>query len=267
MLNEIQFNKCLGARRITENHLFNNEGSQSPLLKRLVRKAYIRQPVFELARAVCPKVSIIIPCYNYGHFLPDSIGSALAQEGIQSEVIVIDDASTDDSAAVAQRFADGDARVILLRHKQNSGQVIAFNDGYALATGEFIVRLDADDMLTPGSLARAVALFDAFPSVGLVYGHPRHFTTEIPPEPQVGKSAQLEYLGRCGLARRKVLEAWNVITSPEVVIRASVMKPVGPLSPRLKFGMDMEMWLRIAAVSDVGRVDGPGPGAAPRSSG
>ena len=235
----------------------NDKSLQNPVRKRLVKKAYIREPVSELANGRAPKVSIIIPCYNYGHFLPDSIGIALAQESVEPEVIVVDDASTDDSAAVAQRFADGDSRVAVLRHQQNSGQVIGFNNGYAAATGEFIVRLDADDMLTPGSLARAVPLFDAFPSVGLVYGHPRHFTTTIPPEPQVGRARSWSIWSGVDWLAERCRRGWNVITSPEVVIRASVMKQIGPLSLRLKFGMDMEMWLRTAAVSDVGRVDGP----------
>src|SRR5439155_1316868 len=114
------------------------------------------------------------------------VGGALAQEGVEPEVIVVDDASTDDSAEVAQRYADADPRVKLIRHTVNTNHVVAFNDGYAEATGEFIVRVDADDMLTPGSLARSVALFDAYPSVGLVYGYPRHFTTQAPPEPVAG---------------------------------------------------------------------------------
>ena len=239
-----------------ESRLTSDKSSQNPVRKRLVKRAFIRGPVSERKKGPLLKVSIIIPCYNYGHFLPDSIGSALAQEGVEPEVIVVDDASTDDSAAVAQRFADGDLRVAVLRHQQNSGQVISFNDGYAAATGEFIVRLDADDMLTPGSLARAVALFDAFPSVGLVYGHPRHFTTTVPPEPRVGRARSWSIWSGVDWVAERCRRGWNVITSPEVVIRASTMKQIGPLSLRLKFGMDMEMWLRTAAVSDVGRVDG-----------
>src|SRR4029077_13059057 len=91
------------------------------------------------------------------------------------------------SAAIAQQYADADSRILLIRHQQNTKHVIAFNDGYAAATGDFIVRLDADDLLTPRSLARSVALFDAFPAVGLVYGHPRHFTTIMPPKPRLGR--------------------------------------------------------------------------------
>jgi hypothetical protein len=240
-----------------ERHLTNDNSPQNPVRKRLVKKAYIREPVSESLKGRVPKVSIIIPCYNYGHFLPDSIGSALAQEGVEPEVIVVDDASTDGSAAVAQRFADTDSRVAVLRLQQNSGQVIAFNGGYATAAGEFIVRLDADDMLTPGALARSVALFDAFPSVGLVYGHPRHFATKVPPEPRVARPRSWSIWSGVEWVAERCRRGWNVITSPEVVLRATAMKQIGPLSLRLKFGMDMEMWLRTAAVSDVGRVDGP----------
>lgn len=204
-----------------------------------------------------PKVSIIITCYNYGRFLTDSVGSALSQEGVEPEVIIVDDASTDNSAAIAQQFADRDPRVLVLRHKQNAGAVMAFNDGYAAATGEFIVRLDADDLLTPGSLARSVALLDAFPSVGLVYGHPRHFATTLPPAPQVGPARSWSIWSGTDWLAERCRRGYNVITSPEVVNRASVLKRIGPLNPKLRLAHDMEMWLRTAAVSDIGRVDGP----------
>jgi hypothetical protein len=230
---------------------------QNQIPKRLVKKAYIHHPASCLTEGRVPKVSVIIPCYNHGHFLCDSIGSALSQEGVEPEVIVVDDASTDDSAGVAQRFADADPRVLVIRHSRNTHHVIAFNDGYTAATGEFIVRLDADDMLTPGSLARSVALFDAFPSVGLAYGRPRHFATKIPPTPRVGPPRSWTIWSGAEWVAERCRRGCNVITTPEAVIRASVMKQIGPLSLRLRFAQDMEMWLRTAAVSDVGRVDGP----------
>jgi glycosyltransferase involved in cell wall biosynthesis len=81
-----------------------------------------------------------------GFSWPTASAPRSRQEGVGPEVIVVDDATTDDSAAVAQQFADGAARVSVLRHQQKSGHIITFNDAYAEATGEFIVRLDADDM-------------------------------------------------------------------------------------------------------------------------
>jgi cellulose synthase/poly-beta-1,6-N-acetylglucosamine synthase-like glycosyltransferase len=199
---------------------------------------------------------VVVPCYNYGRFLPDSVGSALAQHEVEPEVIVVDDASTDDSAEVAGRYAAQDPRVRLIRHAKNTGHVVAFNDGLAEATGEFIVRLDADDLLTPGALARAVALFDNHPGVGLVYGHPRHFTTPTPPAPRGGIHGWSLWSGRDWIAQR-CRTGVNCITTPEAMIRGSVMAAIGGLSTRLRFAQDMEIWLRAAAVSDVGRIDGP----------
>jgi GT2 family glycosyltransferase len=213
-------------------------------------------PLPRRSDARCPLVSVIIPCYNYGRFLPESIGSVLSQRGVDVEVIIVDDASTDDSAAVAERFAAADARVSVLRHTKNAGHVVTFNDGYAQAAGEFIVRLDADDLLTEGSLSRAIALFDEFPRVGLVYGHPQHFTTSTPPAARLPEPGWIVWSGRDWVAER-CRRGVNCITTPEAIVRADVMKRIGALDTRLHFAQDMEMWLRVAAVSDVGFVAGP----------
>lgn len=223
---------------------------------RLTRAASVRGELPDALSSRGAQVSVIVPCYNYGRFLPDSVGSALAQEGVRVQVIVVDDKSTDDSALVAQRMAEADPRVLALRNPENAGHVVTFNNGLEAATGEFIVRLDADDLLTPGSLARAVALFDAYPSVGLVYGHPLHFDTEALPEPNLALRGWTVWPGEEWVARRCRLGV-NCITTPEAVVRADVVKEIGPLSLRLKFAQDMEYWLRVAAVSDVGHVDGP----------
>lgn len=223
---------------------------------RLVHKAYVRAPSGGIATDRRPCVSVIIPSYNYARFLPDSIGSALSQVDVEPEVIVVDDASTDDSAAVAETFAANDSRVQVVRQASNTGPLIAFNHAYARATGEFIVRLDADDLLAPGALARAVALFDAFPSVGLVYGHPRHFSTEAPPVARTVLRGWGVWSGADWVAER-CRRGVNCITTPEAAIRADVMRSVGSLNTRLRYTADMEMWMRIAAVSDVGRLDGP----------
>jgi hypothetical protein len=199
---------------------------------------------------------VIIPCYNYGRFLPDSISSALEQQGVEPEVIVVDDASTDDSAAVAQEYAARDPRVSVIRHRENAGHVVAFNDGLAAATGDYIVRLDADDLLAPGALERAVAVFEAYPSVGLVYGHPLHFRTPAPPQARTAPARWRVWSGADWIAERCRVGV-NCITTPEAVVRASVMKEIGGLDTRLRFAQDMEMWLRVAAVSDVARIMGP----------
>jgi glycosyltransferase involved in cell wall biosynthesis len=204
-----------------------------------------------------PTVSVVIPCYNYATFLPEALRSALGQEGVQVEVIVVDDASTDDSAEVAEKFAADDGRVRVIRLEKNGGQVAAVNLALAKATGEFVVRLDADDLLTPGSLARSTALMRAFPNVGLVYGYPLHFEGPVPGLPDAGTSKSWSVWSGADWAADRCHKGYNCITTPEVVLRASVLQRVGDVDPRLRIAEDMHWWLRFAAASDIGRVNGP----------
>src|SRR5262249_36520317 len=115
-------------------------------------------------------VSVVVPAFNYGHFLPDCLASVLDQEGVDVDVLVIDDASTDNTFDVASDFSDLDPRVRVVRHQHNRGHIETFNEGLVAATAPYVLKLDADDMLAPGALARSTALLDANPNVGFVSG-------------------------------------------------------------------------------------------------
>lgn len=210
------------------------------------------EPTLQPADAL---VSVVIPSFNYGTYLPAAVGSALGQEGVRIEVIVVDDASTDGSLSTAMALAASDSRVTVIAHRNNSGPVKTFNDGLAVATGTYIVRLDADDLLTPGSIARALAVFHAYPSVGLVYGRPVHFSGDAPPRHRSRVRSWTIWPGHEWLARRCVAPT-NVITAPEAVMRASSLQSAGPWQRELRHTHDFELWLRLAAVSDVGYVGG-----------
>ncbi len=222
---------------------------------RITRLARVRDPA-GLKAGRRPQVSVIIPMYNYGHYLPDTVHSAVTQDHVDPQVIIVDDASTDDSKAVAHRLAAADPRVSVIAQQRNGGPAAAFNRGYAAATGEFIVRLDADDLLTPGSLARSAALFDAFPDVGLVYGHPVHFTGTPPATTRQRVRSWSVWPGLDWIAER-CRRGVNCITTPEAVIRGSVLRQAGPLSTDIQVATDIHLWLRIAAHSDVAHLDGP----------
>jgi hypothetical protein len=133
--------------------------------------------------------------------------------------------------------------------------VATFNDGLALVTGDYLVRLDADDALTPGSLARAVALAEAFPGVGMVYGHPLHFTGDQLPPARTRVRSWTVWSGASWLEYR-CRQGVNCITSPEVLMRTSVVRQVGGQRD-LAHTHDMEMWFRLARAADVGWLDGP----------
>ncbi|WP_164838367.1 glycosyltransferase family 2 protein [Sinorhizobium meliloti] len=134
-----------------------------------LRRGRIRAPCV-LDRV--PRVSVVIACDNYGHYLRQCVDSVTRdQPGIEVEVIIVDDKSTDDSIAVARSIKDCDERVRLILHEQIKGHIATYNDGLDAATGEFVLLLSADDLATPGALTHAAELLVAEPSVGAVFGN------------------------------------------------------------------------------------------------
>ncbi|SPH18823.1 Putative glycosyltransferase EpsH [Defluviimonas aquaemixtae] len=99
-----------------------------------------------------PTVSVVITCHNYGHFLADCIESVLAQTRRAEQVLIVDDGSTDHSPGVAEHYRDS----IDYIRTENRGQGAAFNRGFAAATGDLILFLDADDLLKPEALETAI---------------------------------------------------------------------------------------------------------------
>ena len=122
-----------------------------------------------------PRVSVIIPCYNHGRFVTDAVESVLRQTLADLEVIIIDDGSTDDSAAVIGGVRNDRVRVL---RTENRGVSAARNAGLDLAQGEFIAFLDADDAWEPAKLERQVALMDAEPEVALVFTDLRRYSAD-----------------------------------------------------------------------------------------
>ncbi|TQJ30594.1 glycosyltransferase [Microbacterium sp. SLBN-146] len=208
-----------------------------------------------------PTVTVVIPHYNYGDYLPTAVESALAQPGLDVDVIIVDDCSSDGSTEVARRIADEHDAVTLVAHETNMRHIGTYNDGLSRATGTYVVLLSADDALTRGSLTRSVALMEANPSVGLVYGNVRdvvdHADLEsdrIPSWPGARESWSVwtgeEWLRRVSQTGR------NLITNPEVVMRRDVLDSIGGYDARFPHSADLFLWLRAAARADVGRVNG-----------
>jgi GT2 family glycosyltransferase len=203
-----------------------------------------------------PRVSVVVPCYKYGHFLPGCVDSVLSQPGVRGEVLIVDDASPDGSAAVARALADADERVRAITRSVNLGHIRTYNEGLNQVDGDYVVLLSADDLLAPGALRRAVDLFEAHPNVGLVYGHPRNFTGDVPAAGPARVHSWSTWSGRQWIADR-CRRGRNPLYSPEVVLRGDVRKRIGDYDISLPHSGDLDMWMRAAAVSDVGRVNGP----------
>ncbi len=105
-----------------------------------------------------PLVSILIPCYNSASWIAETLESALAQTYSKTEIIIVDDGSTDATFEIAKQYARSNLKVI---HQENKGQCAAENRAIREAQGNFIQYLDADDLLAPDKIERQIALLGA----------------------------------------------------------------------------------------------------------
>lgn len=180
-------------------------------------------------------VSIVIPCYGGEPFLAEAIESCLAQTYRDFELIIVDDASPDRCLAIAERYAQADSRIRIVKRSQNGGVARAFNSGFEVARGEYLTRLAQDDAFEPHALEAMVgALHGAEPAAGLVYcdsvsidsaGTPRK--VDHCPEPDM----VLRFGNRVGLC---------------VLWTRGVWDSVGGFDPECDAAEDYDYWLRVA---------------------
>lgn len=184
-------------------------------------------------------ISVIIPCYNYGRFLPDAVNSVLGQTkgGPAVEIIVVDDGSTDDTAAVAQ----GLGSAIRYIHQENQGLSAARNTGIRAIKGNYLVFLDADDLLTTGTIASHLDNFTAHPKLDVsVCLSLQAFSSD---------SGRRNYLWplKCAHLDMHLCHS-NISPVHTFMLRAEVAQEIGFFDPDLKACEDQDYWLRCAAL-------------------
>lgn len=201
-------------------------------------------------------VDVVVPCYNYGRFLERCVRSILSQD-VPVRVLILDDASQDDTPAVAEGIAARDSRVVFRRHPANRGHIATYNEGLlGWAEAEFSVLISADDLLAPGALPRAIDLFRQDPGIGMVYGHAEVITDQsdlsqlAPPVVEgVATIPGPEFVRYCMLVA-------NPVPTPAAIVRTALQQSLGGYLPSLPHSGDMEMWMRFAGVSSVGFIRG-----------
>lgn len=185
-----------------------------------------------------PRVSVLMTMFNAAPYLRAAIESVLAQTFAAFEFIIVDDGSTDDSAAIAASYAD--PRVRLVRNAANQGQTACLNQGLALARGEFIARQDADDLSQPERLRRQADFLDAHPEVVLL-------GTEAEQIDEAGRA-----LGRIVLPRDSLAIRWanlldNSFLHSAVMFRARVVRgEFGGYDEAFRCSQDYALWSRIS---------------------
>ena len=202
-------------------------------------------------------VDVIVPCYQYGHFLRDCAASVLTQDVSDLRLVIIDNASTDNTLEVARELAAADRRVEVIAHGSNLGHLASFNEGIDRASADYFLILCADDLLAPGALVRAVSIMERHPEVVLTYGAALVIganetipaTTRYSKEAQWRISSGREFLERCCRAAR------GHIPGPTAVVRTSAQKQVGHYRAGLPHTSDLEVWLRFACLGAIAETD------------
>jgi len=186
-----------------------------------------------------PLVSIITPSYQQAAYLEQTIRSVLDQDYPNLEYIVIDGGSTDGSLEIIRRYEDRIARWI---SEPDSGQTDAINKGFSIAQGSILAWLNSDDLYYPGAVSAAVRCFQQRPQAGLVYGNADYVDED---GLVIGRfpAAQTNY--------RKLRRGFVHIPQQAAFFRADLWKKVGPLDPTFYFAMDYDLWVRLAAETEV----------------
>jgi hypothetical protein len=200
-----------------------------------------------------PSIDVIVPCYRYGRFLPDSLGSILSQNVDNLRVAVIDNASGDDSVEVAKAIAKNDPRVTVIAHDKNIGQVGNYNSGLDWVEADYLIISDADDILPAGALERGISIVERDKSVVFCHGTELQIPFEagkIPPEAsEPGEDSWTVVPGIDFI--RDVAVNYKFVGATTVIRRTSAQRSAGRYVEGLKYAFDSNMWFRLAALGNV----------------
>ncbi|MBA2883005.1 glycosyltransferase involved in cell wall biosynthesis [Desulfosalsimonas propionicica] len=183
-----------------------------------------------------PLVSVIIPTYNRAELLPDAIESVMQQTYPEFEVIVVDDGSTDDTAAIMSQWSD---RITYIRREINEGRSAVVNLAVNIAQGNFIAILDSDDVWLPHKLKRQVEVFKHFPECGAVGGGAMYMDLSGRP---FGKamipSEIIEY-------KKFAVSMCLPGSHSNEIMRREAFEKVGGLDVALRRAQDYDFWLKL----------------------
>ena len=182
-----------------------------------------------------PLVSVIVPSFNQGRFIEETITSALAQDYRPLEVLVLDGGSTDGTLSVLEGYSG--ASELKVWSEPDDGVVDAVNKGLQKACGEILAIQSSDDVYVPGAIAAAVDALHAHPEAGMVFGDVEHIDdlSRVTGRDVLTAFSLAEYLGRL-----------TYIPQPSAFFRAAVSRSVGGWRAEVSYAADADFWIRIA---------------------
>ena len=188
-------------------------------------------------------VSIVTPCLNSARFIEETVESVLAQDYPRIEYIVMDGGSTDGTIDILRRYQQR----IKWTSETDSGAADAINRGIAQSRGEIFAYLNADDAYLPGAITAAVRAFEANPEADVVYGG-GDWIDET--GQRIGPYPVRDF-------DRDLLARECFICQPASFIRRAAFENAGGMDPNLRVTFDYELWMRLARVHQMHRMDAP----------
>lgn len=196
-----------------------------------------------------PAVSVIMSVYNGARFLGPAIESVLAQTHRDFEFLIVDDGSSDGTAAILQDYACGDSRIRLIL-RENRGLVASLNELVHEARAPLLARMDADDLCLPSRLEKQVAFMHARPEYGVVGTWTLDIDEHGTRYPLKGHDHPETHAG--------FLEAIEkdrpLLCHPAVMMRRAVVLSVGGYHAAFRHCEDYDLWLRLASVTKIGNL-------------
>jgi glycosyltransferase involved in cell wall biosynthesis len=201
----------------------------------------------DMPSASGPLVSVLIPSYNYAQYLPAAIESVLRQTYRNFELVIVDNASTDDSLAIARSYAEQDERIRVHANEQNIGLLGNFRRAWELSQGDYVITLCADDALLPDHLGRAISYYETHPNVDLFHtsyllmGDDGVVARSGDPP---GYHGARSYAGRDEY--QQLLQHENFVCLPTVLFKRKLVERLGYFDPRIKIAADYDLVIRYA---------------------
>lgn len=195
-----------------------------------------------------PKVSIIIPTYNFGHLIVETLESVFKQTYKDFEVIVVDDGSTDDTHQKIKKYLP---KIKYIKHNVNLGFAAAMNTGIRNAKGKYLNFLSSDDKVLPQFLEKEVEVLEKNPEVGLVFS-PVFYIDELGKVIRKQKIANDSIIPQSQAYLKLIIRNYvNLVTA---LVRADIVRRVGFFNNKLRQNPDWDMWIRIASKSKLAYV-------------
>lgn len=184
-----------------------------------------------------PLVSVLIPCFNCENYVETAVRSIMNQTYRNLEIIVTDDNSSDGSWNILQKLAEEDERIRLFRNPANLKIVKTLNEMVSAAHGEYIARMDADDVSLPNRMEKQIAFLESHPDVALCGTNAWHIN-------EAGRRTTQSLLPVFPEECRFFLRYFSVLYHPSILARAAVLKE-NQYSAEFPHAEDYELWCRL----------------------